>query len=238
MYLSMAFDLKDESQVREYIHNLGIEYRFGCYKEKKPEMCHLLGDYLESIKKDYIRAGKVYKSNCDDYGFGRSCYKFGTYTLLGRGQQVVNPDVAYEYYRKGCELGVSESCLNAGLMCLGNGPRTKRVKDYHKGLEQLDKGCEGNNPYCCYYIGAMYISGMKEANIEKDMNKAYKYSEKGCGLGNMYACANISQMYQRGDGVAKDKEKAEHFKKRALELQDELVKQQQTLEFQKGNKPM
>jgi cytochrome c oxidase assembly factor 7 len=234
----MAFDLKDESQVKEFIDNLGIEYRFGCYKEKKPEVCHLLGDYLESIKKDFTKAGKIYKSNCDDYNFGRSCYKFGTYMLLGRGQQVVDPDVAYEYYSKGCELGLSESCLNAGLMCLGNGPHTRSVKDYRKGLDQLDKGCQGNNPFCCYYIGAMYISGMKEANIEKDMNKAHRYSEKGCGLGNIYACANISQMYQRGDGVAKDKEKAEQYKKRALELQDELLKQQQTLAFQQGNKPV
>lgn len=33
----MAYDLKDESAVKEYIDKLGIEYRFGCYNEKKPE---------------------------------------------------------------------------------------------------------------------------------------------------------------------------------------------------------
>lgn len=32
-----AFDLKSESEVKEYLNNLGIEYRFGCYSEKKPE---------------------------------------------------------------------------------------------------------------------------------------------------------------------------------------------------------
>lgn len=234
----MAFDLKDESQVKEFIDNLGIEYRFGCYKERKPEVCHLLGDYLESIKKDYIKAGKIYKSNCEDYNFGRSCYKFGTYKLLGRGSQEVDCDVAYEYYHKACELGVSEACQNAGLMCLGNGTHTRSVKDHRKGLELLEKGCEGNNPFCCYYIGGVYIPGIPEASIEKDMNKARRYSEKGCELGNIYACANVSQMYRRGDGVAKDEEKAEKYKKRALELQDELVKQQQTLTFQQGTKPI
>jgi cytochrome c oxidase assembly factor 7 len=234
----MAFDLKDESQVKEFIDNLGIEYRFGCYKENKPEVCHLLGDFLESIKKDYVKAGKIYKSNCDDYNFGRSCYKFGSYKLLGRGQQPVDRDLAYEYYRKGCEFGVSESCLNAGLMCVANGPHTRTVKDYHKGLELLDKGCEGNNPFCCYYIGGVYIPGIEEANIKKDMNKARRYSEKGCELGSFYACVNISQMYQRGDGVPKDEEKAEKYKKRALELQEELMKQQQTLTFQQGNRPV
>lgn len=33
----MAFDLKNESDVKEYVEKLGIEYRFGCYSEKKPD---------------------------------------------------------------------------------------------------------------------------------------------------------------------------------------------------------
>lgn len=33
----MAVNFKTESEVQEYLKNLGIEYRFGCYSEKKPE---------------------------------------------------------------------------------------------------------------------------------------------------------------------------------------------------------
>lgn len=33
----MSFDLEKESDVKEYLEKLGIEYRFGCYSEKKPE---------------------------------------------------------------------------------------------------------------------------------------------------------------------------------------------------------
>jgi hypothetical protein len=33
----MAYDLKNEEDVKDYIEKLGIEYRFGCYSEKKPE---------------------------------------------------------------------------------------------------------------------------------------------------------------------------------------------------------
>lgn len=33
----MAYDLKKESDVKEYVDKLGVEYRFGCYSEKKPE---------------------------------------------------------------------------------------------------------------------------------------------------------------------------------------------------------
>lgn len=32
-----AFDLQKESDVKEYLEKLGIEYRFGCYSEKKAE---------------------------------------------------------------------------------------------------------------------------------------------------------------------------------------------------------
>ena len=55
-------DLKDTTEVADYIENLGIEYRFGCYHEKDPKACHLLGDYWESIKKDFSKALKIYRS--------------------------------------------------------------------------------------------------------------------------------------------------------------------------------
>lgn len=38
----MSFDLKDETEVKDYIEKLGIEYRFGCYSEKKPEGEHVV----------------------------------------------------------------------------------------------------------------------------------------------------------------------------------------------------
>lgn len=37
----MAYDLKSESEVKDYIQNLGIEYRFGCYSEKKADGMYL-----------------------------------------------------------------------------------------------------------------------------------------------------------------------------------------------------
>jgi len=32
-----AFDLKKEEDVKEFLEKLGIEYRFGCYSEKKAD---------------------------------------------------------------------------------------------------------------------------------------------------------------------------------------------------------
>jgi hypothetical protein len=33
----MSYDFKKEEDVKEYIKNLGIEYRFGCFSENDPQ---------------------------------------------------------------------------------------------------------------------------------------------------------------------------------------------------------
>lgn len=33
----MSVNFQDEDEVKEYVENIGVEYRFGCYSEKKPE---------------------------------------------------------------------------------------------------------------------------------------------------------------------------------------------------------
>lgn len=58
--------------------------------------------------------------------------------------------------------------------------------------------------------------------VVKDMQKAFTFAYKACELRNMYACANLSQMYSRGEGTEKSEEKAEKFKKMALDMQDEV----------------
>lgn len=80
--------------------------------------CHLLGDYLETIRKDFEKARKVYQSNCVDYNHAKSCLKFGNYVFIGRGKsgEKGNPAEALKYYGKGCDLGDADSCLHSGLI--------------------------------------------------------------------------------------------------------------------------
>ena len=33
----MMYDLKNEEEAKEYIKNVGIEYRYQCYHEKRPD---------------------------------------------------------------------------------------------------------------------------------------------------------------------------------------------------------
>ncbi|EDW32717.1 GL18327 [Drosophila persimilis] len=48
----MAYDLKKESDVKEYIEKLGIEYRFGCYSEKKPEDINCTQPAIDDFPRD------------------------------------------------------------------------------------------------------------------------------------------------------------------------------------------
>ncbi|XP_044764155.1 cytochrome c oxidase assembly factor 7 homolog isoform X2 [Coccinella septempunctata] len=210
-----GYDFKSEEDVKEFLKNLGIEYRFGCYSEKNPEVCHLLGDYLESIKKDFEKAAVVYKSTCDDYKYAKSCMKYGTYMLLGRGVGNADYKCAYDYFHKGCELNNDVSCLHQGLLTICENEDKRLVKDVAKGMSLLEKSCALKNANACYYLSGMYISGIKKQEVgekipglesfevQKDMKKAFHYALEGCNLGNVYSCANLSQMYNKGDESVK-----------------------------------
>jgi len=238
----MAFDLKEEGDVKEYVEKLGIEYRFGCYNEKKPEVCHLLADYLEAIKKDFEKAAKVYRSNCDDYRFGKSCLKYGHYSFLGKGRVTNDAMQAYQYYEKGCQHGDADACLHSGLLLISKNKPKVMERDVSKAFNFLNKSCEMNNGTACFYLSGMFISGVtktpevndKEYVFPKDMEKAFQYAQRACELRNMYACANLSQMYRNGDGTAKNPTLADKYKKLAMEMQDDLKNQKPQINFQQG----
>lgn len=220
-------------------------------------MCHLLGDYLESIKKDFEKASKVYRSNCDDYGYGKSCLKFGHYSFLGKGKAAANDKgdtkQAYKYYERGCDqYKDADCCLHSGLIMVSKSMSPAIERDVVKGIDSLTKSCTMNNATACFYLSGMHISGVLKKEkaekasatnpstdpadyiLQKDMKKAFDYAAKACELNNMYACSNLSQMYRRGDGTEKNETKADQFKKKALEMQEALRKEQAELKFQQG----
>ncbi|KAK7501403.1 hypothetical protein BaRGS_00007207 [Batillaria attramentaria] len=220
----MMYDLKDEEQAKEYLKNVGIEYRFQCYQEKNPEGCHRLADFLESVKKEFEKAATVYKTNCDDSQYGHSCFKYGNYRINGRGSEK-DPDVALDYYLKGCDSGYLPACHNAGLVLISD--KIGSVTDASRAVQLLTNACEQKHVASCYQLSGWFIKGTK--SIPKDMTKAFEYSKKACDLGNCYGCANLSQMYKKGDGVAKDEKLAEKYRLQAKELHDEMTESRRTI---------
>ncbi|KAK6621787.1 hypothetical protein RUM44_001594 [Polyplax serrata] len=218
----MAWNLKSKEELKEFLDNLGIEYRYGCFSEKNPELCHLLGEYLHVVKSDFQKAARIYKTNCDDYNHPRSCHAYGNYAILGKGQEKQSVETAYKYYLKACELDSEPSCFNAGIIAMRGDANINREKDYTKGLALVDKACTLNHMNACYYLSGLYISGTSDKVIDKDMKQAFKYSERACRLGNSYACSNVSIMYKKGDGVEKDEKMSEKYRKLADQLSIKL----------------
>ena len=187
---------------------------------------------MESIKRDYPKAAKLYQSTCDDYGFPRSCFKFASYSVTGKGCKA-DPLRAFEYFKKGCTLGEKDSCLYAGLMCVAQNETVNVKKDYPQGIEFLRKSCDGGNNNACFYLSGMYISGIPGV-LEKDMKVAYDFTNKGCELGNIYSCVNLSQMYAKGDGVEKNEQLAAKYKAKALEMENQLKANFRQIQFEQG----
>lgn len=40
---------------------------------------------MEAVKKDFPAAAQIYKRNCDELDFPRSCHIFGSYSMTGKG---------------------------------------------------------------------------------------------------------------------------------------------------------
>ena len=94
-------DLTSEEEVQEYLNNLAIEYRFGCYSEKNPKACQLLGEFIESISQDRIKAFQIFESNCVVNNHPPSCNKAGHYKIVGKTDIEPDPDLGYKYLTKG-----------------------------------------------------------------------------------------------------------------------------------------
>lgn len=87
---------------------------------------------MEAIKKDYEKAAKVYRANCDDYKYGKSCLKYATYSFLGKGSKKSDFKVAYDYFEKGCNLNQPDSCLHQGLLLITKHERVDWKQDVLK----------------------------------------------------------------------------------------------------------
>ena len=46
--------------------------------------CDLLGSFMDQVNGDYQKAFKLYQTACDEYKYGHSCQKAGSYLYAGR----------------------------------------------------------------------------------------------------------------------------------------------------------
>jgi len=241
-------DLTNDDEVQEYIKNLGTEYRFGCYSEKDPKACHLLGDFMEAIKQDYEKAKKIYEINCDEYGMAHSCHKSGGYYFAGRGCPR-DLQKAFEFFEKACNLtpNFPTSCLNAGLLSqleaktqiggIVSDNMSCMLKsepaDHLKAINYFKKACDGEIAEGCHRYSSTMLTGIKGV-VEPNLAEAHKYALKGCELGSKDSCVNTSIMYTRGDGVPKNERLGRRYANIARDMMKQETETRERTKFQEG----
>jgi len=209
------FDLKDEAQAKEYLDQVGVEYRFQCFSEGRPDGCHRLADYLEAFKHEYDKARKLYAKNCDENHYGISCFKLGNYCFLGRActQDFL---AAFDAYRRGCAYGNGASCYNAALLMEDGRGKSDGSKDFVAAAELLRIGCKANDMPACFRLSNYYITGKE--GVEPDMKQAFIYAKMACDKDHILACHNLTLMYAQGKGTEQNQKLADFYKKKTLGL--------------------
>lgn len=212
---------KSKDEIKKFLDNLGIEYRYGCFEENNPETCHLLGDYLLAIDKAASKAGQIYKTNCEENKFGLSCDAFGRMAYRGQGMEGPDIKLALEYFLKGCELNDPRSCYHGGQMF---GVVDKQVNkaitpDPVRAIKMLTKSClSTKQPNACTLIHSFYVKGIHD--LPMNMKLAADFGKVACDQNEYISCFNLARMYHLGEGVEADVEKSEFYRKRAKEIRD------------------
>ncbi|XP_054164465.1 cytochrome c oxidase assembly factor 7 homolog [Oppia nitens] len=219
---------KDFTELEQFFKNLGIEYRFNCYFEKNAQGCHLLGEYMSKIQNDLIRSNKVFKDNCNDNKFGRSCTQYGINLLTSRGCPK-DLKKSLDNFLKGCELGDNEGCFYSGQLLSGSDGdyRSDIEPNIKKAMDYFEKGCEmtANSTVaaeCCFYAHSHYLFGKN--GCQKNADKAFKFGVKGCDLNNYDSCNNLSQMYALGLGTIKNQTMAKKYKDKTIDMIQQIKK--------------
>lgn len=82
----------------------------------------MLGQYIKLLENDLLKAVKLFKVNCDEYDYAKSCLEYGNVAFSGVKEKNVKSDPieALKYFEKGCRLGSSENCLNSGMLLVSS----------------------------------------------------------------------------------------------------------------------
>uniref|UniRef100_A0A7E4WD64 Cytochrome c oxidase assembly factor 7 n=1 Tax=Panagrellus redivivus TaxID=6233 RepID=A0A7E4WD64_PANRE len=232
-----------QKEQREYVKNVGIEYRFGCYEEKRADSCHLLGEFTEAIEQNFKAALNLFRDNCVQRDYPKSCYKYAMYLLHGKE---VEPSFArmVRPLEVACKGDLPPACRYLGLVHW-NGDENKTPPNSGKAEEAMLKACELEDPEACWLLSTWYLGPEAKfakhkmeskhkkplGQLQRDVEKALAYGIRACDLNVPQACANVSRMYRVGDGIPKNPDKSKEYIEKATAIVDLLRSREATPDF-------
>ncbi|KAL3994825.1 Sel1 repeat family protein [Acanthocheilonema viteae] len=226
---------REQAERREYVKNIGIEYRFGCYEEKRPEMCQLLGEYMEAIDQNFKAAYNIFKTNCEEKGFPRSCFKYAMYLLAGRECEPSRKKMI-EPLEKSCEANMPKGCRFLSLVHW-NGEKDRKPNS-ELAEKYMKKACDLEDAEACWLLSTWYIGRDAEfvtlgatkskhsshlGELPRNIDLAIKYGIRACDFGCFQSCGNVSRLYSLGDGIERDPVKAKLYLNKTKEAYKRAV---------------
>uniref|UniRef100_A0A914Z4A7 Uncharacterized protein n=1 Tax=Panagrolaimus superbus TaxID=310955 RepID=A0A914Z4A7_9BILA len=218
-----------QKERREYVKNIGIEYRFGCLEEKRGDSCHLLGEYMEAIEQNYKKSYELFRDNCEIRKYPKSCFKYAMYLLNGK-----ECEPSFIKMLKPLEIACADN-LPPGCRYLGlvnwNGVENQKPNS-KKSEEAMKKACDLEDPEACWMLSTWYLGSQTKfktkgkdldkqkqlGELEKNPERALEYGIRACEMNVPQSCANVSRMFRIGDGIPENVEKAKEYHDKAAEI--------------------
>lgn len=230
-------DFTNPDEVNEFLTNTEIEYMYGCHKENDPDSCFRLGEFFETIRKQWKDAADTYKMCCEKFQNATCCFKAGQYHMLGKGGLAKDWLDAFKCYETACEQEryqdqgkndrMAAACCNKGLLLYKDGAQRQRIMNY---LDEKEPNSEQKPPS---------PSSSAEAGPDaKPFPLILSAFQKACRLNDGKGCYFLAQLHLVGYGASelgKDPVKAAECMVKARDLGDMRACHNASLMYQRGD---
>lgn len=159
----------------------------------------MLYEFCGDITQDYAEAAKWFKKAADN-GDADGMYQIGRLYLHGMGV-AIDEKLAYKWFDKAADAGCSDAMNRLGEMC----------SDKYQIQNWYQKSANAGNALGMERLGDCFNQGGY-------YQKAKEWYEKAAKLGRGEAAHKIARYYEKGYGVKKNQEVANHWIKEAEKL--------------------
>ena len=158
------------------------------------------------VEQDYAEAARLFRE-ASEAGFARATQGLGVCYAIGAG---VERDArqAFELFQKAAELGDAVATGNLGVCYLmGAGVE----QDYAEAARLFREASEAGDATATYYWGVCLLEGR---GVERDEVEAVRWFRENADWFAPSA-EKLSECYEKGLGVAKNREEAEKWRRKA-----------------------
>ncbi|RAX57901.1 hypothetical protein CCZ01_04535 [Helicobacter monodelphidis] len=121
----------------------------------------------------------------------------------------INPNKAFSYFKRSCELGNAEGCALLGTT-YNEGFGTEQ--NFSKATEAFLKGCKQNSRLACNHLAFNYYYGK---GTPTNIQKAIQLLQEGCNQKSSHSCLALGNIYYTGEGITQDLSLAKDFFQKA-----------------------